>query len=114
MAMLNVTLIAPLASNPAFLDPYRFRNLIRMVPDDKYQVQVNSFIYFISNSFVEFSKHAHRCSECDLVNVALQLLEDFCETLMFLQFRYQSFYKNFVRDRSIDFSKNRVFLCRQL
>jgi len=52
MAMLDVTLIAPLAGNPAFLDPYRFRNLIRMVPDDRYQVQVSSFNYFVRNSLL--------------------------------------------------------------
>jgi len=54
MAMLNVTLIAPLAGNPAFLDPYRYTNLIRMVPDDRYQVQVSSFNQFTKNYLLIF------------------------------------------------------------
>ena len=41
VVQLNVTQIAPVATNHAFLDPRKYPNLVRMVPDDSYQVQVS-------------------------------------------------------------------------
>jgi len=40
VVQLNVTQIAPLATNHAFLDPRKYPNLVRMVPDDSYLIQV--------------------------------------------------------------------------
>ena len=42
--MLNVTHIAPLASNSVFLDSRRFPNLIRLIPDNTYQLQVRNSV----------------------------------------------------------------------
>jgi len=47
MVVHNISHIAPVASNPTFLDAGRFPNLIRLGPDSNFQLQVCFFPFWL-------------------------------------------------------------------
>jgi len=47
MVVHNISHIAPMASNPSFLDTGKFPNLIRLGPDSNFQLQVCFFHFWL-------------------------------------------------------------------
>jgi len=46
MVVYNISHVAPMASNPSFLDTGKFPNLIRLGPDSNFQLQVCFFHFW--------------------------------------------------------------------